>query len=235
MLTLSEALGIPRGVTAFVGGGGKTTAIARLAREFSGRGRVLIATTTRIYPPDYPVLIDPDAGELRAAFERHSIVAVGSIQGPKLGPPENLSALCAVSDYALIEADGARGLPLKAPAGHEPVIPENAQMVVAVAGVDGIGRPISSVHRPDLYAALVGKPLDALVTPEDVAQVLCHPEGQKKNVDCRWRALLNKADSAGRQELARACAGRIPGGAVIASLLSEPIFVEQWRNGACAS
>jgi probable selenium-dependent hydroxylase accessory protein YqeC len=235
MLTLSAALGIPRGVTAFVSGGGKTTAIARLARELSPRGRVLIATTTRIYPPDFPVLIDPDAGELRAAFEKHSIVAVGSIQGLKLGPPEKLEALCALCDYALIEADGARGLPLKAPASHEPVIPENAQMVVAVAGVDGIGRPISSVHRPELYAALVGKPLDALVTPEDAAQVLCHSEGQKKNVHCPWRALLNKADSAGRQELARACARGIPGGAVIASLLSEPIFIEQWRNGACAS
>ncbi len=235
MLTLSEALGIPCGVTAFVGGGGKTTAIARLARELSTQGRVLIATTTRIYPPDFPVLIDPNAGELRAAFKGHSIVVIGSVQGPKLGPPENLAALCALSDYALIEADGAHGLPLKAPAAHEPMISENAQMVVAVAGVDGIGRPISSVHRPELYAALVGKPLDAPVTPEDVAQVLCHPEGQKKNVHCPWRALLNKADSAEQQELARACARGIPGGAVIASLLSEPIFIEQWRNGACAS
>ena len=235
MLTLSEALGIPRGVTAFVGGGGKTTAIARLARELSARGRVLVATTTRVYPPDFPVLIDPDAEALRAAFERHPVVAVGSVQGPKLGPPEDLAALCALCDYALIEADGARGLPLKAPAAHEPAIPENARLVVAVAGVDGVGQPISAVHRPELYAALVGKPLSTLVTPEDAARVLCHQEGQKKNATGPWQALLNKADNAGRRELARACARAIPGGAVIASLLSEPIFIERWRNDPCAS
>ena len=40
-MTLSEALRVPRGITAFVGGGGKTTAIRRLAMELSERGRVL--------------------------------------------------------------------------------------------------------------------------------------------------------------------------------------------------
>jgi probable selenium-dependent hydroxylase accessory protein YqeC len=234
-MTLSEALGIPLGITAFVGGGGKTMAIARLARELSVLGRVLVATTTRIYPPDFFTLIDPDAETLAKAFERHPIVTVGSVHGPKLGPPERLDALCALCDYALIEADGARGLPLKAPAAHEPVIPMNAQLVVAVAGIDGIGRPISNVHRPELYSALTGKPLDALVTPEDVAKVLCHPEGQKKGVSSPWRALLNKADNQEMLELARTCARMIPGDVVIASLHSEPIFMEHWRDGVCAS
>ena len=234
-MRLSEALCIPRGITAFVGGGGKTTAIERLAMELSESGRVLVATTTRIYPPDLPTLIDPDPDALRAAFLCHPIVAVGSLQGPKLGPPENLASLYALSDYALIEADGARGLPLKAPAAHEPVIPEGTRLVVAVAGVDGIGRPVSSVHRPELYAALIGKPMDALITPKDAARVLCHSEGQKKGVHSPWQALINKADSAEQRALARACAKEIPGGAVIASLLSDPIFIECWRDGECAS
>jgi probable selenium-dependent hydroxylase accessory protein YqeC len=232
---LSEALQIPRGVTAFVGGGGKTTAIARLARELSANGRVLVATTTRVYPPELPILIDPDKDALREAFRRHAIVAVGSACGEKLGPPENLPALCVLSDYALIEADGSKGLPLKAPAAHEPVIPESARMVVALAGVDGIGRPISAVHRSELYAALVEKPLDALVTPEDVAKALLHPDGQRKGVSCPWRVLLNKADDGERLALARVTAARIAGITVIASLKSEPIFLEVWRDGACAS
>jgi probable selenium-dependent hydroxylase accessory protein YqeC len=234
-MTLSEALQIPRGVTAFVGGGGKTTAIARLARGLSAQGRVLVATTTRIYPPEFPVLINPGVDELREAFRRHAIVAVGSDCGAKLGPPENLDALCSISDYALIEADGSRGLPLKAPAAHEPVIPLNARLVVAVAGVDGIGRPISAVHRPELYAALTGKPLHALVMPEDVAKVLVHPDGQRKGVNCPWRVLLNKADDEERLALARDIAGEIPGVAVIASLKNEPVLLEVWRDGACAS
>ncbi len=234
-MTLAEALQIPRGVTAFVGGGGKTTAIARLARELSALGRVLVATTTRIYPPDFPVLIDPDEGALREAFRHHAIVAVGSACEAKLGPPENLEALCALSDYALIEADGARGLPLKAPAAHEPVIPADARLVVAVAGVDGIGQPVSAAHRPELYAALTGKPLHALVTPEDVAKALLHPDGQRKGVNCPWRVLLGKADDEERLALARACAKKIPGVAVIASLKSDPVLLEVWRDGACES
>lgn len=234
-MTLSEALGIPRGVTAFVGGGGKTTAIARLARELSARGRVLIATTTRIYPPELPVLIDPECGALREAFLRHPIIAAGSDCGAKLGPPGNLSELCACCDFALIEADGARGLPLKAPATHEPVIPAFARLVVAVAGIDGIGQPVSAVHRPERYAALIGKPQDAPVTAEDVSKVLLHPEGQKKGVACAWRALLNKADDGERRARARNCAEHIPGVAVIASLLTDPVYIEVWRDGACAS
>jgi len=232
-VTLSEALCVPRGITAFVGGGGKTTAIRRLAMELSERGRVLVSTTTRIYPPEFPTLIDPAPAALREAFEQRAIVAAGSAQGEKLGPPENLAELCALADYALIEADGARRLPLKAPAAHEPVIPEGARLVVAVAGIDGAGRPISLVHRPELYARLVGKAEDMPVTPEDIARVLCHPEGQKKGVRCLWRALINKADTLQRLALARECASLIPGGAVISSLLAEPIFVECWRDSAC--
>jgi len=235
MMPLSKALGVARGVTAFVGGGGKTTAIRRLAEELSGWGRVLLVTTTRIYPPDLPTLIDPDPEALQAAFRWYAAVAVGSVQGEKLGPPERLEALCALSDYALIEADGARGLPLKAPAAHEPVIPKNTRLVVAVAGIDGAGRPISEVHRPELYAALLGKPLEALVAPEDIATALCHPDGQRKDVHCRWRALINKADEGASLEAARTCARRIPGVAVVASLLKKPELIEVWRDGACAS
>ena len=234
-MTLAEALKIPLGVTAFVGGGGKTTAILRLANELSSQGRVLIATTTRIYPPPYPLLFDPDISALERAFSTNPIVAVGCAQGEKLGPPRRLDALCAASDYALIEADGARGLPLKAPAAHEPVIPFGAKLAVAVMGADGIGRPVSAVHRPQLYAALIGKPLDAIVAPEDAARALCHSNGQRKGVSCPWRALINKADGDSSLEAARACARSIPGVAVVASLLGNPDIIEIWRDGVCAS
>ena len=40
----------------------------------------------------------------------------------------------------LIEADGARRLPLKVPAEHEPVIPEMTTHVLSVYGLDSIGK-----------------------------------------------------------------------------------------------
>src|SRR5262245_53470744 len=50
-MDLSRAFGIrPKEVVAFVGGGGKTTAMFRLARELAAQGkRVVTTTTTRIF------------------------------------------------------------------------------------------------------------------------------------------------------------------------------------------
>ena len=50
----------------------------------------------------------------------------------------------------LIEADGSRQRPLKAPADMEPAIPEFIKTVVVVAGLPGLGKPLTEefVHRP---------------------------------------------------------------------------------------
>ena len=153
---LYRELGLPGGVTAFVGGGGKTTLIGVLARELAARHTVLIATTTHIYPPACPVLISPTAREVLSAFEDERTVAVGSeAEDGKLGALPELQRLYPVlADAALVEADGARRLPLKAPAEHEPVIPREARLVVAVLGLDGIGKPIAeAAHRPEQSAS----------------------------------------------------------------------------------
>ncbi len=52
----------------------------------------------------------------------------------------------------IIEADGARKLPIKAPAEHEPVIPEFVNTVITVIGLSGLGKPLTEewVHRPGI-------------------------------------------------------------------------------------
>ena len=55
-MNLSEALQIRPGVTAIIGGGGKTTLMERLAHELSGKARVIVCTTTHIYRGKEPVL-----------------------------------------------------------------------------------------------------------------------------------------------------------------------------------
>ena len=47
-----QLLQIPRGVTAIIGSGGKTTLLYLLARELSHTGSVIVTTTTHIFPPD---------------------------------------------------------------------------------------------------------------------------------------------------------------------------------------
>lgn len=231
--SVCDALAILRGVTAIVGGGGKTTLMLRLGSELSARGRVLLCTTTRILPPECTTLLSPTRGELAKAFREDNLVAVGSLQREgKLGPVDGQEdSLFSLADYIIVEADGARRLPLKAPDAHEPVLPKQATLVVAIAGMDGIGQPIcDAAHRPALFADLLGKQTCEPVTPEDVARVLSHPQGQRKAVDCRFAAVLNKADTPARLSAARDCARLLPGDVCITSLVSAPIFLEVWRD-----
>ena len=203
--SLIEAFSPPRGVTAIVGGGGKTTLMLRLAQELRETGaRVIVSTTTHIFPPDQTsTLIDPSFEQVQSVLEMEGIVCIGSLaeNGKLSAPSMPICQMEQIADYVLLEADGAKGLPLKAPAAHEPVIPPESLLVVAVAGLDGVGKPISqTVFRPALYAALCGKSEEETVTARDVAWVLSDANGQRKSVvnGMRFAILLNKADNAER-------------------------------------
>ncbi len=80
-------------------------------------------------------------------------------------PPEMKLTMPALSDfhpllqifpYILVEADGSRRLPLKAHAGHEPVIPPGSQKSILLVGASGIGKPLDAVcHRPERYREIL--------------------------------------------------------------------------------
>ena len=170
-------LQIKPGVTAIIGGGGKTTLLRTLAEELSAQARVIVATSTKMRVPDWcPVLLDASLREVKAALAESPVVCVGRIRestGKLDAPNLPFDALAALADYVLVEADGSKGLPLKAHAPHEPVIPECASNVICVVGIDGVDKPISQVcHRAERYAQLVGTSVDSLVTLQMVADVL---------------------------------------------------------------
>jgi molybdenum cofactor cytidylyltransferase len=99
----------------------------------------------------------------------------------------------------LIEADGSRQKPLKAPSEHEPVIPEFADTVIVVAGLTGLRKPLSQefVHRPEIFAVMSGLKINEPMTGEALARVLLHPSGGLKNIKAKQKrvALLNQADT----------------------------------------
>ena len=230
--SLVAALDVPKGITALVGGGGKTTLMLRLARELSQTGaRVIVTTTTNIFPPEgIPVGNPPNAQAVARALLLEPLLCLGKPAADgKLGAPDlSIAVLSQLADYVLVEADGAKRLPLKAPATHEPVIPREARLVVAVAGMDGADRPIQeTAFRYPLYAALCGKAETEAVTPRDIALVLAHERGQRKAVPkgARFAVLLNKADDEQARKIARAVADELEQYAiervVIASLGGE--------------
>ena len=233
-MRLSAMLAVPRGITAAVGGGGKTSLLWRLAQELSQNATVLLATTTHMRPPACTVLLSPTAEAVREAFRHTRLLAVGTPAGEgKLAEVPALQASYAqLADYVLIEADGSRGLPLKAPAAHEPVLPDGAALVVAVAGMACQGQTIGlAAHRPALYAALAQLSEGAPVTPQAVACVLMHPMGQKKGVAGRFAVLLNQADTPERLAFAQEVASLLDAETLITALQTQPDFAEHWRSG----
>jgi molybdenum cofactor cytidylyltransferase len=101
-------------------------------------------------------------------------------------------------DYLLVEADGSRMRPVKAPAGHEPVIPPQSSLVVPAAGIDALEGPIDQVaHRPALVAALAGLKVEERLAPQSLARLLTDPRGGLKAVPNKARVipLLNKVES----------------------------------------
>lgn len=207
--SLTSALQLPRGVTSIVGGGGKTTLMLRLARELGALGaRVIVTTMTHIFPPDgMTTLTNATLPDAQNALEREQVICLGNpFKDGKLSAPDlSIEQMQQIADYVLVEADGAKRLPLKAPAAHEPVIPPETKLIVAVAGLDGLGKPIrETAFRPELYAALCGKTIEEAVTVQDIATVLTHPNGQHKRVadGMRFAVVLNKADDTAKKAAA---------------------------------
>ena len=127
----------------------------------------------------------------------------------------------------LVEADGSRGLPLKAPAEHEPVIPDNTALTLAVAGMTCVGQTIeTAAHRAALYASRAGVALATPVTPALVAERLCATDGQRKNVPGAFVVVLNQADTPERLTFARLVAERCDANVVILALQSKPDWAE---------
>ena len=215
-MDISALLEVEMGITALIGGGGKTTLMYTMAEELRRRGTVLVTTSTHIQRPEqYPTLLTADAAAVAAALAEHGTVCVASEspEGKLCAPALSFDTLAALADFVLVEADGSKRLPLKAHAPHEPVIPPNARRTVYVVGVGGFGHPIREVcHRPERYAALCGAAEDDIVTPTLEAAVL-HAEGY----DTGW-IYINKVETSEDWRNAETLAALLPGKVIAGSL-----------------
>lgn len=258
-LTLAKALRLlpsdpsliqdrPATVTAFVGAGGKTTAIFQLAHELPPP--VLVTASTHL------------ANEQTTWADRHVIAraakdlddlavnGVTLVTGPHTDDGRTVGVepdlVGALRDLArrigaplLIEADGSRQRPLKAPAEHEPALPAFADLVVSVAGVDAVGNPLTEdwVHRPELFAALSGLKQGQVITAAAVGHVLKNPLGGLKRIPegARTAVLLNRADTAEMQALGREMTPGLLeafGSVIVASLKERAVYAVHERVAA---
>jgi probable selenium-dependent hydroxylase accessory protein YqeC len=94
-------------------------------------------------------------------------------------------------DVVLVEADGARHRPFKAPANFEPVLPDQTTTVLAVIGADALGRVIADqCHRPLRVAAAAGCSPYERLTPARAATVLTSPYGSFKGCPTQARKVV---------------------------------------------
>lgn len=188
---------------ALVGAGGKTTLMNALARHWAKSGqRVIVSASTHIARPKEGC-VAKNRAELERLLKSHRIVTAGAD-----APEGKLTAIqsMTVSDYkaladaVLIEADGAKHLPCKVPEKHEPAIPEECDIVLAVLGMDALGKSLKDVcFRRRRAMEFLQTDENHLMTEEDLVKILASHQGSRKGVgDREYYAVLNKCDDAAR-------------------------------------
>jgi molybdenum cofactor cytidylyltransferase len=213
----------PKNRLAFVGAGGKTTGMFRLAYELEP---ALVTTSTHLgawqasYADRHIIWKEDDPlPDIESTLCSGVTLITGALEGDtgrllglSLNQLAKLDALAGYHDLPiLVEADGARLRPLKAPAAHEPVIPPYTDLAIVFAGLSALGKPLTSdwVHRPDRFTALTGLGQGQPISLGSLASMLTHSEGGKKGIPARASRVvfLNQADTAdlqsAGQELAR--------------------------------
>ena len=230
-MSLLQSLGLEGShLVSLVGAGGKTSLMFALAGEYAqAGGRVLISTTTKIASDEaagpWPAFA---AGDAKAILSRGrealgdapgAVIAYSGEIGDGLRltgfAPEVFEEILADGffDHIVIEADGSARKPLKAPAGHEPVVPCLSDAFIMVTGLGGLGRPLeqANLFRPEIWAELTGQELGAPVSVEALACMAVAEGGFRKGCPSEARRILflNQADTPEREDQAKQAAALI--------------------------
>ena len=209
----------PPAVVSFYGAGGKTTLLRNLAAEMVSSGhKVLLTTTTKIYPyADFSHIYAADTKKavsaLKEHFKQHNLAVLGQrvlTDGKIEGIETDFAAelLDKLNVTILVEADGARGMPIKGYTEYEPLIPSCSDLIVPVIGADALMTTLTSanVHRLPQLLEAIGEEEGGAITENLIARTfsamiaLGSVQAPGANVIC----VFNKADllkAAGRTSL----------------------------------
>lgn len=238
-LTLAQALRVDSSAcVAFIGAGGKTTAMFQLARQL--QGPVIVTATSHLGTWQIELADRHIIAETATPIEalehglRGVILITGTVAGDRTKPIDKalLAWLHQFCNYhaipLLIEADGSRQRPLKAWAQHEPPIPPFVKHVVQVVGLSSIGKPLTDqhIHRPEIVSKFTGLQPGQIITVESILRLLTHTEAGLKNIptDATRTVLLNQADTPEQQSIARGMVSSLLEyyRAVVIATLSDP-------------
>ena len=168
---LSPLLGLADSqIITFIGGGGKTSLMNTLGKEFASHGYpTLLTTTTHIMKPDFlsdeSYIENEDIGQLANIFTnlKKNTLPLAALGIPEKVVNSNIKWRSPSSDFCekiaefskkfstknpykflkiLCEGDGSKRLPIKLPKDGEPVFFPKTDTVIGVIGLSCLGKPI---------------------------------------------------------------------------------------------
>lgn len=168
---LSPLLGLADSqIITFIGGGGKTSFMNTLGKEFASHGYpTLLTTTTHIMKPDFlsdeSYIENEDLGQLANIFTnlKKNTLPLAALGIPEKVVNSNIKWRSPSSDFCekiaefskkfstknpykflkiLCEGDGSKRLPIKLPKDGEPVFFPKTDTVIGVIGLSCLGKPI---------------------------------------------------------------------------------------------
>lgn len=197
---IAGALGLgDHELVSLVGGGGKTTVLFAFGTQLGGT--VVLTTTTKMgrdRTGGYEPLFAPSDEKLLASLAEHRVVLAwqAGVDHKALGvEPQDCDRWFGFADHVVVEADGSRRMPFKAPLDYEPVVPSQTTVLVACVGAAALGAVISEqCQRPERVAAVAGCSPEALLTPQRLATVLLSDKGSRKDSppSARFAVVINQ-------------------------------------------
>lgn len=214
-------------IVSIVGGGGKTSLLYALTNALATQGQTVLATTTTkmLRPPPgscESIVLADDPGQLQPVSGGSQFSArppspeqdSSKVYGYQPGEVDELYRR-GIADWIVVEADGAAGRPLKAPAAHEPVIPALSGIVIAILGLGCVGKAFTgdTAFRLEQMTEVTGLLPGTEITPAAIATLACHPLGMFKNTPATAKRILfaNQVDLPGAEDAGAALAARCPG------------------------
>ena len=182
-------------VISVVGAGGKTTTIRRLTDEMEKRQKNVAVTTTTRMKKEPHFLLGADAERITQRWGQTHQVWFGE-------QDDNPEKVRGVSE-ALLDEVRKYGPDLFL---IEPVIYQKSTRVLAVYGLDAVGKSFrEACFRPGLAAEILEKKITDPISAVDIARLALESRGGKKNVKetMRYQVILNKADTTRRRQFAQ--------------------------------
>jgi probable selenium-dependent hydroxylase accessory protein YqeC len=219
-MKLNNYIGLEKkDVICFVGAGGKTTMMFRLAEELRPSSKVLVTTTTKIYvpPKDKYDFICNNSETLHKYIhmKENGIYVLGSgvnEEDKVLGLHEKqLDELAPHFDYILIEADGSKEKQLKGWSEFEPVIYSKTTKIVGIIDIQSLGMLINEdkVHRSKIFCEITGAQQGDTVKLEHLTKLIMHPQGLFKGAQGEKILYINKVEEPEQLVLAKRLACEI--------------------------